>query len=174
MLAVWDLKWSCWQFSLTIGHSGVGKFCSEPQHWAWRLWVLPYAEPHWCQQQMCWTTRLKPWTPCLGRGCVHWLLAGVVHSEQKKRFCVKVFLCFHGFSPVCLSVQCQIENIFLSLCFCNTSTPVHTSLNIHGEHPRLQWVTPGYANSLSPLSLYSLVPTPAASGTYWQQSHTEP
>lgn len=56
--------------------------------------------------------------------------------------------------------------------FFNTHTRI--SLDIHGEHPRLQWVTPGYASSPSPLSLFSPVPTPAASGTYWRQSHTEP
>lgn len=86
VLVVWDLKWSCWQFSLTLGHCGAGKFCSEPQRWAWRLRVLPYVGPHWCQQQMCWTTRLKPWTPCLGRGRVHGLLAGVnKYTVNKKK-----------------------------------------------------------------------------------------
>lgn len=75
VLVVWDLKWSCWQFSLTVGHCGAGRFCSEPHCWAWRLRVLPYVGPHWCQQQMCWTMRLKPWTPCLGRGSVDRLLA---------------------------------------------------------------------------------------------------
>lgn len=90
VLVVWDLKWSCWQFSLTVGHCGAGKFCSEPQRWAWRLRVLPYVGPLWCQQQMCWTTRLKPWTPCLGRGCVHGLLAGVKkYAVNKKGLCIK-------------------------------------------------------------------------------------
>lgn len=85
VLVVWDLKWSCWQFSFTVGHCGAGRFCSEPQSWAWRLRVLPYVGPHRCQQQMCWTTRLRPWTPCLGRGCVHGLLAGVKKYAVNKK-----------------------------------------------------------------------------------------
>lgn len=112
VLAVWDLKWSCWQFSLTVGRSGAGEFCSEPQRWAWSLRVLPYVEAHCCQQQMCWTTRLKPGTSCLGRGCAHWLLASGVHSKQKEILCWSVFVFLQFCLPVCLSVQCQIENIF--------------------------------------------------------------
>lgn len=49
-----------------------------------------------------------------------------------------------------------MENI--STYFFNTHTHAHAyshiSLNIHGEHPRLQWVTPGYASfPISPLTL---------------------
>lgn len=183
MLVVWDLKWSCWQFSFTVGHCGAGRFCSEPQSWAWRLRVLPYVGPHRCQQQMCWTTRLRPWTPCLGRGCVHGLLAGVkkyaVNKKKTTKSCVLKYecLCVSTILSTCLFVcpMSDWEHIS-SPCFSSARTHMHThiSLNIHGEHPRLQWVTPGYASSLSPLSLYSPVPTPAASGTYWRQSHTEP
>lgn len=81
------------------------------------------------------------------------------------------------------SVGRQIEGIFHPFCLCNTRTQMQTRIiRIHGEHPRLQWVTPGYTNSPSPLFLSlslslshcSPVPTPAASGTYWRQSHTEP
>lgn len=112
MLVVWDLKWSCWQFSFTVGHCGAGRFCSEPQSWAWRLRVLPYVGPYRCQQQMCWTTRLRPWTPCLGRGCVHGLLAGVKKyavnkkkNNKKLRIKVWVYMCVHNsvYLSVCLS-----------------------------------------------------------------------
>lgn len=27
VLVVWDFKWSCWQFPLTVGHCGAGRFC---------------------------------------------------------------------------------------------------------------------------------------------------
>lgn len=90
-LVVWDLKCSCWQFSHTVGHCGAGRFCSEPQRPAWRLRVLPYVGPLRCQQQMCWTTRLKPWTPCLGRGCVcegyshEWRSENLTHAHKKKK-----------------------------------------------------------------------------------------
>lgn len=107
VLVVWDLKWSCWQFSLRAGHCGAGRFCSEPWRWAWRLRVLPYVGSHWCQQQMCWTMRLKPWTPCLGRGCVHGLLARVEkYAVNKKRLFIKVFkcLCVSTTLSTCLSV----------------------------------------------------------------------
>lgn len=175
MLVVWDLKCSCWQFSLILGHCGAGRFFLEPQRWAWRLRVLPYVGPRWCQQQMCWTVRLKPWTPCLGRGFVHRLLPlvkyGVHKNDCTSTLCVSTnTLCL----PVCLSsVRAKTHPPIFSTHMC-THMRTHISLNIHGEHPRLQWVTPGYASSPTPLSLYSPVPTPEASGTYWQQSHTEP
>lgn len=109
--------------------------------------------------------------PCLGRGYAHWLLAA--HSEKKRRlvcFCSSTVLSTY----LCLS-SVRWSTYFIHA-FSNTCTQMHAniSLNVRGEHPRLQWVTPGYANSLSPLLLYSPVPTPAASGTYWRQSHTEP
>lgn len=78
MLVVWDLKCSCWQFSLIAGHCGALQVLFRaPTLWAWRLRVLPYVGPWWCQQQMCWTVQLKPWILCRGRGFVHGLLAWV-------------------------------------------------------------------------------------------------
>lgn len=38
-------------------------------------------------------------------------------------------------------------------------------IRIHGEHPRLQWVTPGYTNSSSPLSL-ALFPSSHTGGIW--------
>lgn len=93
------------------------------------------------------------------------------HAVNKKKerlvcFCFSTVLSTYLF---CLRVSDGAH--ILSM---HSPTHANISLNIRGEHPRLQWVTPGYADSLSPLLLYSPVPTPAASGTYWRQSHTEP
>lgn len=55
----------------------------------------------------------------------------------------------------------------------SSSTRMTLTLNIHGEHLEQLWVTPGHASLLRSPSR-SLIPTPEASGTHWQQSHTEP
>lgn len=67
----------------------------------------------------------------------------------KKRFAYKILSVF-VFPRPCLPAQCQTRiPYFLSTW---THMHAHISLNIRGEHPSLQWVTPGYASSLSPLS----------------------
>lgn len=98
--------------------------------------------------------QLEPLTSRLG--C--WGLGPPDHSEEKMPSDPnavtknKQFIVFPHFSlPVCPASDW--EHISL-LCFCMARTHTHThtaariSLSIHGEHPRLQWVTPGYANSL--------------------------
>lgn len=68
-------------------------------------------------------------------------------SVSTKKFKIKGFL----FLTTCLFVGPASDWEHISfLCFCETRTQMHACiiLSIHGEHPRLQWVTPGYANSL--------------------------
>lgn len=75
-----------------------------------------------------------------------------VNTKKKKKIAYKsVFACRQFCLPVCLSVQCSDWEHIASRCSFNTRAHMHISLNIHGEHPRLQWVTPGYASSLLPL-----------------------
>lgn len=94
-------------------------------------------------------------------------------SVSTKNFKIESFL----FLTTCLSVRRQIGSIFH---FSVSARHAHRCMlllfwasmenipDCNGSH--LVMLTP----CLAPLPLYSLVPTPAASGTYWRQSHTEP
>lgn len=153
MLVVWDLKWSCWQFSLIVGHSWAGEFLvraptlgSKAQSAAiCRSSPLPTEN---MLNKATRTVNSVPWQrvraadTCRG-------------NEESEIF----FTCL----PVC---RVSDWTYISSLCLCNTCTQMQTHIiRIHGEHPRLQWVTPGYTNSPSPLSL-SLLPSSHTSGIW--------